>query len=78
MEKKETHKASKPYWSVVDGYYAQDILRKGKLFGFIPFWFYKSTLKAGPHVENNVELLNNPALLEKKLKEGVQKLTKQP
>lgn len=67
----KNYKSSKPRYSDHYGCEVVDILKRKKIFGFIPYWVQHDTIKNFGQADEVVMLLNNPDELESRLKSGL-------
>jgi hypothetical protein len=60
------YKKGKTYYSVVLGYNVTAILKRKRFLG-IPYWGLSHGVKDGSHIQEVIDLLNNPAELQRRL-----------
>jgi hypothetical protein len=68
------YKLTAPRFSKYHNDMVVDILKKGKLFWVIPFWFYHDTILNKGQAEEVVYLLNNPAEMERRILAAIEKI----
>lgn len=70
------YKLSEPRYSSFYGCEVVDILERKKAFGFISYWGIYETHRNHSALSEVVYLLNNPSVVEERLKEAVEYLKK--
>lgn len=70
---KSKYKISKPIFSDYHKSEVVDILKLGKIFWLFPFWWHHDTILNRGQAEEVVYLLNNPDVVEHRVKEWMSK-----